>query len=983
MFTLKELFTVINYKKPEEQRAIIKLIAYCDGFKKPTLSDCKSEYDITNQRRLDFLKNATDLWKKSTLKENYSHHRNNIINDAEADNLLETNFPNLENAFNWLYNISELHFLHDEFFVEGVGVEKEKNGINTKRWDKSLLKEFKEVDPDLLQCAKYLNLVQDRPLPKTSEIKHIVLIGHLDEVIKNRVAFLPEFKGTIYFLMGPRGLFNFESSLAPILAEWFRFPEKEKIIQDVLNKHQGNDSLQWTMNLSGLKKEISSALGLTEQDWPKNKKSYYYKDKEIYDAAADEAKRERLDCLDGPWPVGSDMFMFYLNKHFKNLDEINIIPVIAKGKNGRLTGINDTLEIWHDRYGKKLFSVGENPLFITSNETAALPHLLNAVIHRSVYQDDIVRFKFGKKADKFIEQVEEKNNPSLYELNQLIIAGPGSNKFNLNMILDSFAKAIFCIKSNFSQLITLHNLEEKPDLITQGSYIKRMIRFHQIKDLLRLADSSFDLGLSYYHQNNPIKTGGLFNFSLNVLKYKKDQDVASLTDLVHNCTLVNIRDFIHFSLKRIGHPPREIKLNELENDHSKNRIQLNAIREKIFKMFVSTSVYDKESLLDLYGNNSVLMKNYLIQLINQAIKFYTFKTIPMSLVYLGSNSKQQAVPFSDLESLVLVEDDKKETVEHAKEIIKLFLLLILNLGETVLISLGISVRDNNGKTSSLIGKLFDFYTPQRLSFDRNVSPAYKTPLGKKVDDLVFYRLIGSPQKIALEIGSSYSGYLLDKCLPQLLRSSKLVCGSDKLYNEFIMLLTTQRLFPIIPYSLALLRSDIDELLPSLNNVMHQKCINSKIVYYRPINSIVDALYLFLNKNNATNLYEKIDEIYKHGLISKKFKDILEENLTATLYVRFKQQDRIKEQDTRILPEHEEYRILQNSLPKIHKMMLFMDKQYRNNDTRIAKIDFALSNQATVTLIHDRISKSKNTLFKYQKAGPVKPGSNLCLTVNKI
>ena len=74
-----------------------------------------------------------------------------------------------------------------------------------------------------------------------------------------RIRFIPKtHEGKIYCLTGPRGLFKFEKSLATILADWFNLPLQADTIFEVLSKSDNTN--EWTLNLSGLKKSILSAL---------------------------------------------------------------------------------------------------------------------------------------------------------------------------------------------------------------------------------------------------------------------------------------------------------------------------------------------------------------------------------------------------------------------------------------------------------------------------------------------------------------------------------------------------------------------------------------------------------------------------------------------------------------------------------------------------------------------------------------------------
>lgn len=786
MKTLQDVFHFLGYRQEEEHLAFIKYLASLNCFAKPAILESEEKsISIGYQRRKELAIRAVAIWEKSRSNKYYSTKSDELLSDVDARKFLHIQFSTLEEGFTWLSNITDVYFLRDEFFEEGIGIQNELLAINTARWVTSNKKSIDEIkslnrlDVQLYDCARLLHLVNEIPWPIDRDIKNVVIIGSLEKFVSERFAFLKGFKGNLYFLTGPRGLFNHEPSLALILAEWFNLPDRVKDIQKVLDRHlHSRDPMQWTINLSGLKREILKELGVAV--WPKAPQSYYYHHKELYDEAARIAGREMLDCEGGPWPVAMDMAALYFKKRVMTepsaFGDIRLVPVVALGKGNRLATMNDTIEAWYLQYGKEILSKGDTPVFVTCNTMHTIPFAVNNIIYKTSYQDAKIKYEMLRTLNGFINKTEMK----VPDCPGVLMVGPAAKEFSPQLARDSIAKLLFTKRANLKKLISEYELSEEKYHNRKEIYAKKMILYHQYQDYLLLASATINLSYLYYTARDYIKTGGLFNFAVNVLNKKNDSDLEPMINALIECTLSNLQDCAHNALARINRKSYSIDMNLLRKYNNENKLKLIEIRKTIYNKLIHIHSEDALKIQFIYKLCFKWMRNYYIRLIDQSIFLLGKSNGPVAFSYLGSYSRRQMTPFSDVESFMIV--DKNEDVEYSKELTKLILLKVLNLGETILSSLGIRIHDYNNKEVNL-KLIYDTYTIDGFSFDQNVDQACKTPLGKKRNGNVMYRLIGTPESLVARF-SSVQGCELDYYLPQLFALSKYMYGDKGLYNKY-------------------------------------------------------------------------------------------------------------------------------------------------------------------------------------------------------
>ena len=485
MPTLEDIYLTLNLKDVEQKIHYTQIFACCDGFNSPThyLSEEKETGSLCYQRRAKLVAQAFPIWNQTHLKKYYEGHKGKIISREEALELMKTKLSSsFVLDFIWFSNMVDVYFLRKEF--EGEGIESD---INENRWklkeelDVSLLEDTKEngTTYQLFQCAKSLHLIDESPWPKDQIFYYIILQGSVEKYVIDRVKFLhknlTQLKGKftekikLYHCSGPRGASSCEDEkyTSLVLADMFQMPNKVNIIRNFLKKHQAKeDPLQWNKDLSGLKKGLVAELDAKE--WPKAPKSYYYYPghKKIYDEVTLQAGQQSLDCEGGPWPVPADLVKKMLEEQFKDdldfLKEIDLIPVVAMGKQGRLTTMEDTLEKWLTQEGKIPVAEGNPILIIACNTMHFLPFANYSLTHTPLLQDAITRSNLQNKLTQFNEEKEVKTTSGLpIQSTQWKVIGPAARFFSKFFMFDQLAKSLFAVRKIYKEYSIIINMLRK------------------------------------------------------------------------------------------------------------------------------------------------------------------------------------------------------------------------------------------------------------------------------------------------------------------------------------------------------------------------------------------------------------------------------------------------------------------------------------------------------------------------------------------
>lgn len=924
MIVLRDILALIHYQTEAECIAYVQLLAYRGAFQNPILG---IERKIEQAPILaTFGTESFSVWRKLGLHDEYPTHLHQIISEREAIEFLQLSFDSLEEGYKWLLNVTNLFFLRETFWNEGIRSHNAHNSsINTKRWLTSGPEENPLVINSLYDCAERLHLTGGQPWPTNKTSNHVVLFGGLEHIVKTRIDFIEAFSGTLYYLTGPRGLFNYEPTLAPILSQWFGMPEKIATIQAVLDQYQdSNTTMQWTMNLSALKTEILTAVGA--DTWPLAPQSYYYQNQHEYDLHAIQQNWEPLNCLGGPWPVAMDLVDFYMKKRSWN-QNVRLIPIVALGTNGHLAGVSDELELWYKNYGRTLLLIGEHPIFVTCNKVHALPHVLSNIMHHDDYQRSLTQQNLLNKANLY-RYGTRRHEHDFQISNQITIVGPKASMqdFNIQHALDSLAKEVFSLQPIIKKSIDEYNITKSAPLYSPVVIVEKMILHHQQQEYLRLANSAFDLGIWFYFTHHLIKVVGLLNFALNVLAKMKDYEVDKVVNALDDCTDVTTQDFIMEKLKKQEFPDKSVDRSMIHQIKMNNKLSLRAIRDDIERTFMAISKADSALLIDCHQKIWNEMHRFLVGLITQSNELLNDQSLKYSLVAMGSYSTIQATPFSDLESFVIIENDEPATLQQVKDHIKFLLILIINLGETTLPSLGIQVTDEKGtRADFMVPSMWDIYTPRGFSFDGAFGDGYKTPLGKNIDGNRCYRLIGTPESLVNQF--VVHGVDRDPVLPQMMHSTRLIYGDESLYVQFTECLSRCS-FNKEAYVVALLQKNLSKFAPLLE-LTETESIHHKNRLYNPVHTLVNGLFLLFAGNRQCTMFDKIDYLFENRVITTEQRGILKDSLALCSYARLQQYFKFKSAKIEISSDEPQFQPIRESNRKLKQIYGFFEGKLNN------------------------------------------------------
>ncbi len=329
-----------------------------------------------------------------------------LLTNEEAFSILnELNFDSDQEAFEWLVRTTQDKWIRKTHVQEGAGGMAE---AKLARWfvqDSSLMTEYQEELQSIIDNLGFFSGTTWQ-WQESTHPSEVLLMGGPEEQIVERLESLEQLSSLypvtdyeipLNYLTGNRGVFNFEPSLAPMLAqEWFKDAKLETSIQQVLNDNRkdwkdGRVRQLQLLILAAIEKrdafgdvvltktkasELVTALDAGEDNleaqelinihWPQE--GFYYESPEKYNAQPTAG-----------WPVAADIVAYHLNQMKKQApgvyDHFKIVPIIANGKGGRLANTGDTVEQWMLERGSNLLSNATvQPILLAS--LSSQPHTM-------------------------------------------------------------------------------------------------------------------------------------------------------------------------------------------------------------------------------------------------------------------------------------------------------------------------------------------------------------------------------------------------------------------------------------------------------------------------------------------------------------------------------------------------------------------------------------------------------------------------------
>lgn len=385
-----------------------------------TLNDVLKKFGFAQKQIISLVKLAIATGCYGNIPE-----ANKELSDEQTTPFLEKIFTTTTEGKSWWVKLTQENWLRSNFKNEG---DKKGPGANSRvalaaRW----YNEKKIVLPGhIQQLLKDLGLMDavEWPEEKNQDDDVIVVPGMMEEYVRERIKYVithikavPK-KLKLIYPTNPRGLFNNEPSLAPILASWFGLSDQESIekIQSVLNKYKNpkDSGKHWLgKEFDQLKHEILVVLG--KKEWPANiENSWYCKARKIYDFAFEN---EIIPNSLNGWPTEMDMVEYLLKSDPQCFEKITLVPIYAVKGPMLVANTEDTFENFFKLYADQL--KGKNIFFVSDNAN-----------HYIQYQDRILQ--------KVLRSL-----PSNVVFKKVMTVGPGTEVADLDTALDALAKIFY------------------------------------------------------------------------------------------------------------------------------------------------------------------------------------------------------------------------------------------------------------------------------------------------------------------------------------------------------------------------------------------------------------------------------------------------------------------------------------------------------------------------------------------------------------
>jgi tetratricopeptide (TPR) repeat protein len=191
-----------------------------------------------------------------------------------------------------------------------------------------------------------------------------------------------------------------------------------------------------------------------------------------------------------------------------------------------------------------------------------------------------------------------------------------------------------------------------------------------------------------------------------------------------------------------------------------------------------------EHTQQLYRDISISMKELITCMVDDCMQGMSSPPCKFSILGLGSTAREEATPYSDLEFCILVEKSTDTALQYFTDFTNFLHLKVVELGETILPSLGIQSLNDYYSGNSENDWFYD-HGRRGFSFDGAMPWASKTPNGRyeTFNKPWIQSLIKTPKDMAsllTETSIFKEGYHL----ADVLSTCSLICGNFQLFEEY-------------------------------------------------------------------------------------------------------------------------------------------------------------------------------------------------------